>query len=144
MYKNHDHVSQTRQMVINQLSQSNGMNTSDGSNPYNLSGIEGVGKYVKDYSTLATAGQTGNLIYTYLGSHSLQYSVSCVDVQARIAVVTFMVHNTSTMQSATRPPVIGYQEWYQNSVGKMTDKLFKSGAGSETEQWIEWTETVKW
>lgn len=144
MYKHHDHISETRQMVIDQLRQSNGLNTADGNNPYNLSGVGGVGKYVKDYSTLATAGYTGNLIYTYLGSHSLQYSVNCVDIEARTAIVTFRAHNTSTMKSATRPPVIGYKEWYQNSFGKMTDKLFKSGPGSETEQWIEWTETIKW
>ena len=144
MYKLHSHVSETRQMVISQLNQSNGQNAADGSNPYELKGIEGVGKYVKDYSTLATGGLTGNIVYTYLGSHSLQYSITCVDVERRIAEVTFLVHNTSTMQSATRPPVIGYQKWYANSIGKLTDGAFKSGAGSETEQWIEWTETIKW
>ncbi len=144
MYKQHEHVDQTRQLVINQLSQSNGQNTAEGSNPYNLSGIEGVGKYVKDYSTLATGGQTGNLVYTYLGSHDLTYTINSVDIEKRTAVVTFTVHNTSTMQSATRPPVIGYKEWYENSIGKITDYLFKSGPGSETEQWIDWKETIKW
>jgi RHS repeat-associated protein len=144
LYKKHEHVEQTRQMVMNQLNQSQGQNTAEGSNPYQLSGVEGVGKYIKDYSTLATGGTTGNLAYTYLGSHSLQYTINSVDIEKGTAVVTFLVHNTSTMQSATRPPVIGYQEWYKNSIGKATDKLFQSGPGSETEQWIEWTETIKW
>jgi hypothetical protein len=144
MYKNHDHVEQTRQMVINQLNQSNGKNTRDGSNAYSLKGVEGFGQYLMDYLTIATVGLSGNLVYTFLGSHSLQFTINSVDIKKRTAIVTLTVHNTSTMQSATRPPIIGYQEWYKNSIGKLTDKLFNSGAGSETEQWIEWTENIKY
>lgn len=144
MYKQHEHFDQTKQLVIDQLAQSNGQNTSSGSNPYELKGIEGVGKYIQDYSTLATGGQTGNLVYTYLGSHSLQYEIKSVDIENRMAEVTFLVHNTSTMQSATRLPVVGYQEWYRNSIGVFTNWLFSSGPGSETEQWIEWTESIEW
>ncbi|MEX0968183.1 MAG: RHS repeat-associated core domain-containing protein [Bacteroidia bacterium] len=110
MYRNHEHVQQTKNKIAKQLNKRIDQLPIEGQNPYNLSGIEGVGKYLKDYSTLATAGLTGNLIYTYLGSHSLQYTISDVDIENRIAIVTFLVHNTSTIQSATRPPVIGYQE----------------------------------
>src|SRR5690606_31260668 len=34
---------------------------------YDLSGLDGVPKYVGDYSTLTTGGRTGNLAYTFLG-----------------------------------------------------------------------------
>lgn len=146
MYKQHEFVGQTRQKVREQLQNINGEMKLpiEGNNPYSLSGIEGVGKYLKDYSTLATGGLTGNLIYTYLGSHSLNYTVTDVDVKNRIATVTFFMFNTSTIQSATRPPVIGYQEWYKNSVGKAVDQQFMSGPFSETEQSIEWTEKIKY
>jgi RHS repeat-associated protein len=144
MYKKHEHVDQTRQMAINQLANSNGTNLEPGNNPYSLGGVEGVGKYLKDYSTLATAGLTGNLIYTYLGSHSLQYTVNSVDVEKRIAIVTFMATNMSTIQSATRPPVLGYTEFYKNNIGPKVDAMFSNGPMSETEQSIQWTETIKY
>jgi len=143
LYKSHEHVGATRDMAINQLNQSNGTNTNAINNPYQLGGVEGVGKYVKDYSTLATGGTTGNLAVTYLGSHNLTVTVSSVDIENRTAVITFSVHNTSTIQSATRPPVIGYQEWYQNSVGKVLNENFENGPMSETRQSIEWSETIK-
>jgi hypothetical protein len=144
MFKQHEHVDQTRQMVINQLAQSNGTNVQSGNNPYSLSGVEGAGKYLQDYSTLATAGQTGNLIYTYLGSHSLQYTITSVDVEKRIATVTFMAQNMSTIQSATRPPVLGYTEFWKNNIGPVIDAKFSNGPMSETEQTIQWTEKIKY
>lgn len=142
LYRQHDFVSQTKQEIAQKIRESAGQLPIKDVAKYDLNGIEGVGKYIKDYSTLATGGKTGNLIYTFLGSHVLMYEVTSVDIENRTAVVTFTVHNTSTMQSATRPPVIGYKEWYRNSIGKVINKLFKSGPGSETEQWIEWTETI--
>ncbi len=142
LYKQHEHVEQTRQKLISELQQSNGT-TTGGSNPYSLGGVEGVGKYVQDYSTLATGGATGNLIYTYLGSHSLTYKVTSVDIEARTAVVTYMATNRSTIQSATRPPVIGYTEFYQKNIGQPLNDAFEHGPMSETSQSIQWTETVK-
>jgi hypothetical protein len=144
LYKQHEHVDQTRQMAVNQLAQSNGTNVQPGNNPYSLGGVEGVGKYLQDYSTLATAGQTGNLIYTYLGSHSLQYTITSVDVEKRIATVTFMAQNMSTIQSATRPPVLGYTEFWKNNIGPVIDAKFSNGPMSETEQTIQWTEKIKY
>jgi len=144
LYKTHEHVEQTRNKVKGTLSVSGGTNTDPISNRYDLSGIEGVGKYVKDYSTLATAGATGNLAVTYLGSHNLTVTITSVNAEKRIAVVTFSVHNTSTIQSATRPPVIGYQPWYQNTIGAALNAQFENGPMSETTQTIEWSETIKY
>jgi hypothetical protein len=144
LYKQHEHVQQTRQMVVNQLNSSNGSNTADGKNPYELKGIEGVRKYIKDYSTLATAGAIGNIAFTYLGSHGITFKITSVDIENRTVVVHFSVHNTSAIQSATRPPVIGYQKWWQNSIGKRLNEQFKSGPMSKTVQRIDWSETIKW
>ncbi len=144
LYKQHQHVNDTRKMIADQLNNSQGKDVKPGSNPYSLSGIEGVGKYIKDYSTLATGGLTGNLAFTYLGSHGLTYTVTSVDIEKRVATVSYMVHNTSTIQSATRPPVIGYQNWYKNTIGKTLNEQFSSGPLSKTTQTVEWTETIKW
>ena len=144
LYKRHEHVQETKQMAANQLKATNGTNISPGRNNYGLSGIEGVGKYIQDYSTLLTAGAIGNIAYTYLGSHQLTYTITSVDVANRTAQVHFVAHNSSTLQSATRPPVIGYQKWWQESVGKYIDDHLKSGPMSKTEQTIEWTENIDW
>ncbi len=146
LYKQHQHYKNALSDVTGKLQNSSNSSLPDYGYPYDLSGVEGVGKYVKDYSTLASGGQTGNLMFTYLGSHSLWIEVTANDVERRIATVVFTVHNTSTLESGTRPPVIGYQEWYQNSVGNFlnTKVAGRTGATSETEQVFQWTETIKY
>src|SRR5690606_34206014 len=83
---------------------------------YDLSGLDGVPKYVGDYSTLTTGGRTGNLAYTFLGSHTLSptplYTVANGGV-----VWEFVVENESDIESATHPPVIGYTDWWTQGVG---------------------------
>lgn len=109
---------------------------------YKLNGIEGVGKYIADYSTLASAGTTGNLAVTYLGSHSVDAEV--VDRYPNGDFeVQIVVTNSSSLQSATRPPVIGYEDWYQDTVGSATDAFSEmTGIGRTTSQTIVWTERV--
>ena len=147
LYKQHEHYQNALSSVTNKLKNlpANASNPDYGF-PYELDGIEGVGKYVKDYSTLATGGTTGSLMFTYLGSHSLWIEVTANDIERRVAIVTFTVHNMSTLESGTRPPVIGYQEWYQNSVGNFlnTKVAGRTGPTSETEQVFQWTETIKY
>jgi hypothetical protein len=138
MLRQHDHVLSTKASIPGMIA--NG--TMKGSAPYRLSGVQGVGKYVKDYSTLATFGTTGNLAVTYLGSYNLQWNVSAVNGNS--ATVMFTVNNSSTIQSATRPPVIGYYSWWQNSVGSWINSSFSSGPMSPTTQTFNWTETVTW
>lgn len=112
-----------------------------GEDPYKLSGIQGVGKYIKDYSTLLTGGLTGNLAVTYLGSYKLTWSV--IKKDGNSATVLFEVSNSSTVQSATRPPVLGYTPLWQNTVGKGLNEAFSSGPLSKTAQRFVWTEKIE-
>lgn len=53
---------------------------------------EGVSKYIKDYSTLITAGKTGNIAVTYLGSYKLQWRA---DVDGNTTVIHVTVTNSN-------------------------------------------------
>jgi len=140
LYKKHPHVAQTRAKVIADIR--DGLRK--GQNLYNLSGIGGVGKYLKDASTLLTLGNYGNLAFTYLGSHSLNYEVVSIDNQNGTAIVVFSAYNSSTIQSAFRPPVLGYYPAYQNTIGRALNDMTQVGPMSKTEQKIQWTEVIKW
>ncbi len=57
--------------------------------------------------------------------------------------VQFTATNSSSLQSATRPPVIGYKDWYMGTVGEATNEFSElTGIGRTTSQTITWTETV--
>ncbi len=140
LLKQHDHVNSTVGSITNELTNGGGVGLS-GSEPYSLGGVQGVGKYVKDYSTLATAGQTGNLAVTYLGSYSLNWSVTGMSNGS--ATIQFRVSNSSTMQSASRPPVLGYLPIWQNTAGNAINNYFSTGWGSKTTQTFNWTQTIK-
>jgi RHS repeat-associated protein len=138
LLRQHDHVAATKAMIPQLIA--NGQLT--GNNPYSLAGVQGVGKYIKDYSTLATGGLTGNLAVTYLGSYNLNWEVTSVNGNS--ATVLFNVTNSSSIQSATRPPVIGYTSWWRNSVGAWLNQSLSSGPMSTTTQTFNWTETITW
>jgi hypothetical protein len=99
------------------------------------SGTQGVPKYLQDYSTLFTGGLTGNLAVTYLGSYGLSYSVAngTLDIQA---------WNTSSIASATHPPVIGYTNWWNNNIGNPLNDFFSSGPMSATTQNFDFHENL--
>jgi hypothetical protein len=137
MLKQHSHVGATRDIILDRIANGGELK---GVNPYRLGGIKGVGLYLKDYSTLATGGLTGNLAVTYLGSYNLNWTAI---TNGNSATILFSVNNTSTMQSASRPPILGYQQWWQQSVGKSINESFKTGWGSGTSQSFNWTETIK-
>ena len=59
------------------------------------------------------------------------------------ATVLFEVSNSSTVQSATRPPVLGYTPLWQNTVGKGLNEAFSSGPLSKTAQRFVWTEKIE-
>lgn len=109
-------------------------------NDYSLSGSKGIPKYLKDYSTLLTAGTTGNLAATFLGSYRLSWVAS---VTGGIATITVTIANTSTMQSATRLPWLGYKGYWQNTIGKEINSLFETGPGSLKTQIIVSAEQFK-
>jgi hypothetical protein len=144
LYKKHNFyknaIEETKQILGNWRP---GEQLPEKSFPYKLSGLEGIAKYIQDYSTLLTGGQTGNLMFTYLGSHSLYMTVKSIDIQKRTAVVEFIVHNMSTLESATRLPYFGYKQWYTNSIGKLINNMAgRTGPTSETEQVFKMDETI--
>jgi|GEM_PF-6386710 len=138
MLKRHEHILSVKASIPNEIK----TGKIGGSAPYELNGVQGIGKYVKDYSTLTTLGATGNLAVTFLGSYKLQWKV--ISMNEDSVTVLFTVENSSTIQSATRPPVIGYFQWWQNSVGSWIDKTFQDGPMSPKTQTFKWTEKLKW
>lgn len=109
--------------------------------PYSLGGLQGVPDFLVNYSAVATDGRSGNLAAAYLGSYPLKYKVRSVG-QDNVATVDFDVRNRSTIESAMRPPIIGYQPWYQERIGPLLNSAFKSGPGSATEQHFQWSERI--
>ncbi len=138
MLRLHDHILSTLASIPGKIA--NGQLTGDA--PYSLSGVQGIENYIKDYSSLATGGSKGNLAVTYLGSYNLHWEV--ISINGNSATVMFEVKNSSTIQSAMRPPVIGYYSWWQNSVGSWINSSFSSGPMSPTTQTFKWTETINW
>ena len=137
MLRQHSHVQATRDIILSKVALS--QSSLEGSNSYKLGGIKGVGLYLKDYSTLLTGGLTGNLAVTYLGSYNLEYTAAAYN---KSVVVSFHVENSSTMQSASRPPVLGYLPIWQQTAGKLINEKFKTGWGSKTTQSFHWTEVL--
>jgi hypothetical protein len=89
---------------------------------------------------LLTGGRTGNLAVTYLGSYNLEWNVKKYSEEN--ATVEFTVRNSSTMQSASRPPIIGYWPIWQQTIGSSINKSFSTGWGSRTSQLFNWTEII--
>ncbi|MFS4430652.1 hypothetical protein [Chryseobacterium sp. S90] len=137
MLRQHNHVQGTRDIILSKIALK--QSSLEGSNSYKLGGIKGVGLYLKDYSTLLTGGLTGNLAVTYLGSYNLEYTAAAYN---KSVVVSFHVENSSTMQSASRPPVLGYLPIWQQTAGKLINDKFKTGWGSKTTQSFHWTEVL--
>ncbi len=94
---------------------------------YNLGGLQGVPKYLRDYSTVFTGGMSGNLAVTYLGSYGLKYSVTG-------DTLNIYVWNVSSIESATHPPVIGYTNWWHTYIVDPLNNSFSSGPMSPTKQ----------
>nr|WP_317127677.1 RHS repeat-associated core domain-containing protein [Chryseobacterium daecheongense] len=139
MLRKHSHVENTRQIILYNVLHGQELS---GKNSYQLGGVKGVGLYLKDYSTLLTGGLTGNLAVTFLGSYTLNWT-AIPNYRNHTVTVRFSVENSSTMQSASRPPVLGYLPAWQNTAGKYINEKFKSGWGSKTTQTLIWTEILK-
>ena len=119
-------------------------NESDFDFPYNysLSGWGGIPKFIRDYSTIATGGASGNLSAAYLGSYGATFYVTEVDCCEKTAHVLIVVDNASTAASGTRPPWIGYTQWWQTNIAPLINAAFNSGPGSRTTQHIELNEDI--
>ncbi|WP_348772302.1 hypothetical protein [Streptomyces sp. SS52] len=109
---------------------------------YALSGPEGVGKYLTDYGTLATAGLTGNLAYTFLGSHQVRMTPIRENADGSVTW-RYTAYNESDIESATHPPVIGYTDLWSDTVGAFVDKVIgDEGPMSPKTQVIEFNVTL--
>lgn len=109
---------------------------------YALGGFDGAWKYLKDYGTLSTAGLTGNLAYTFLGSHQVRMTPIRKNADGSV-VWRYTAYNESDIESATHPPVIGYTDWWSNSVGSLVDKIVgDTGPLSPKTQVIEFDVTL--
>ena len=104
-----------------------GRRSAKGRHDYDLDGLQGVPKYINDYSTLLSFGLAGNLAVTFLGSYDMSYVVVG-------DAVSMHIWNTSTVASGFRPPVIGYTEWWSNNVAIPMNKALASGPMSKTRQ----------
>ena len=138
LLRRHGHIEATMGVVSSKI----GEGIYSGRSNYSLSGIEGVGLFLKDYSSLITGGRTGNLATTYLGSYQLSWDV--LSISGNEALVSFSIDNSSTIQSLLRPPLIGYKKWWQNSIGSYLNNQFSSGPMSKTTQSFNWIETISW
>ncbi len=143
IYRQHDHLRETENIVRSRLQQ-NSNGSIKGENPWQLNNfIEGL-KYLKEVPAIASNGEIGNLAFAYLGSHNLTYNVTCVDIEQRIAEVQFEVTNCSNLESALRPPGIGYTYLWRNTVGKVLNSIVPTGPGSAVNQTIQWNQTIKY
>jgi len=119
LLRKHDHIRKLINKAADEAARqcANGCNSKDfqitGENGnYDLGGVQGVGKYLKDYSTLLTGGLTGNLAVTFLGSYGATLTATEISCCAGKAHVKLNIDNSSTAASALRPPVLGYTEWW--------------------------------
>jgi RHS repeat-associated protein len=119
-----------------------GQSSTTFSQDYRLDGLQGVPKYLNDYSTLATGGATGNLAVTFLGSYQATVSVSNINANSGTASAQVVVRNTSNFASGTRPPVLGYTPAWQQYVAPAVNSFFTTGPGSPTTQSIVMNQTV--
>ncbi|WP_175631261.1 hypothetical protein [Bacteroides acidifaciens] len=92
---------------------------------------------------MMTLGTTVNLAVTYLGAYRLKWHLISLYRSTGIVVVKFVVSNSSTIESGTRPPVLGYTDFGKNNIGNRVNKFFESGPMPETTQTFQWIETLK-
>ncbi len=141
LLQEHDHLDKVRRAVVERARI---YSYRPGRGDYKLDGLQGIPKYIKDYSTVLTAGRTGNLAVTFLGSFRLEYYILEITPEAGTVKVLFHVHNRSTLTSATRPPVVGYWPIWQKYVAPLLNDLVKNGPGSEVTQDFWWNETINY
>ncbi len=109
---------------------------------FSLGGASGVGEYAKQYASIPTNGAVGDLAVGYLGSYNMTYKVTGVDKDG-VATVDFHVTNTSSMSSATHPPILGYTDIWRKNVEPTLNSTFEKGPLSPTKQTFDWTEQVQ-
>jgi hypothetical protein len=100
-----------------------------------------VPKYLKDYSTLLTFSQTGNLAVTYLGSYNVE--LETINVDQNSISVKFRIDNTSDLNSGLHPPILGYELLWDATMKPILLAIAgDSGPMSPTTQTFTWMETI--
>ncbi|MFB8045166.1 ALF repeat-containing protein, partial [Streptomyces hydrogenans] len=117
---------------------------------YSLGGFQGL-KWLRDIGATQPAdgfltGYTGNFAYAFLGSQQIRMTPIRKNADGSV-VWRYTAYSAQSFESATRPPVIGYQDWYKDTVGKAANGLIDwisgdSGPGSTMTMVIEFNVTL--
>ena len=78
-------------------------------------------------TSLLHGGVTTNIAVTYLGGYNARYQISGSALHVQVT-------NSSNIQSATHPPVLGYTRWWAENVGERLDSWRATGPMSEVTQ----------
>ncbi len=148
LYRQHQHIKDAIKVVANELRFYNG-ECIEGNYSWSLSNFKEGLKYLKEVPAIIIPfdGTNGspNPAFAFLGSHSLTYEVTANDIEKHVATVHFIVHNVSTLESATRPPGLGYFDSWSNSVGVGLNWFTNTtGILKPTIQNIEWSQEIKY
>lgn len=74
----------------------------------------------------------GNIAVTFLGSYNARYQIGANTLYVQ-------VNNSSSIQSATHPPVIGYTRRWSENIGDPLNRWRSTGAISEVAQTLNLT-----
>lgn len=77
------------------------------------------------------------MVPPFLGSHNSAFVVTNIGENSIDA--TFLAWNHPSLESGTRPPLIGYQDWWMNGPGNVINSAVgDSGPMSPTTQYVMW------
>ncbi|MGW4704305.1 ALF repeat-containing protein, partial [Streptomyces sp. NPDC004285] len=117
---------------------------------YSLAGFQGL-KWLRDIHATQPGdglltGYTGNFAYAFLGSQQIRMTPIRKNADGSV-VWRYTAFSAQSIESATRPPVIGYQDWYKDTAGKAINGLIDwvsgdSGPGSTMTMVIEFNVTL--
>ncbi|MFC9258964.1 ALF repeat-containing protein [Streptomyces hydrogenans] len=117
---------------------------------YSLAGFQGL-KWLRDAGFTQPGdglltGYTGNSAYAFLGSQQIRMTPIRKNADGSV-VWRYTAYSEQSIESATRPPVIGYQDWWKEGPGKAINGLIDwvsgdSGPGSTMTMVIEFNVTL--
>ncbi|PCG85149.1 hypothetical protein CIB93_15945, partial [Streptomyces sp. WZ.A104] len=117
---------------------------------YSLGGVQGL-KWLRDMGVTQPGdewltGYTGNHAYAFMGSQKIRMTPIRENADGSV-VWRYTAYSEQSAESATRPPIIGYQDWYKESAGKAINGLIDwvsgdSGPGSTMTVLVEFNVTL--
>jgi RHS repeat-associated protein len=164
----HQHVVDVRQELINQISRYCACESDKTILhwDYSVGGVDGIFLYLKDYSELVKDGLQraidrdraveGNVVVAFLGSFGAKgylSDIECMKDGGGTATARFQLWNTSSIQSATHPPLLGYFDFWQKYIepiiGDIHEEIFPVNPvtgrrpGGNTRQDFIWDERLQ-